>query len=120
MHSEWGYFDAGRTYMPWIHINDVCRVFMEAVNNEKMVGPYNAVSSNPCTAKELTHAIGKAIGKAYVALPAPVFVAKLMLGEMAAVILNSNRVVPTRLQEMSFTFEYDNMDNALTQIIHNT
>ena len=113
-----GYFGSGNNYMPWIHMNDICRVFIEAVTNDEMKGPYNAVSPNPCTAKALTHAIGKATKKGYLAVPAPAFVAKLMLGEMAAVILNINRVVPTRLLEMSFPFKYEDLGDALYNTLH--
>ncbi|MEZ4981728.1 MAG: NAD-dependent epimerase/dehydratase family protein [Saprospiraceae bacterium] len=61
--SYWGYFGNGKQWYSWIHLDDLCRMFIHALENQEMNGVYNAVSPNPERNKPFTEAIGDAIGK---------------------------------------------------------
>jgi len=106
----YNYFGSGSQYYSWIHIDDLCRMFLKNISEDYMSGIYNAVAPKPLTNKEFTIEIKEALG-GIAALPIPKFGLRLLLGEMADVVLNSNRVYPNRLEENNF--HYDNSDLGL-------
>lgn len=110
------YLGDGQQYMPWIHIHDLARVFLLALEDPQLTDIYNAVSPNPAQNREFAQALGKALGRNGLGIPAPRFALRLLLGEMAAVVLNSNRVVPKRLQALGFEFLYPELLPALQQL----
>lgn len=110
------YLGDGSQYYSWIHIDDVCRIFLHAIENEKMAGVYNAVGNNPLTNKELVQAIQKAKGTHALTMPAPAFALKLALGEMSEVILGSQRCMNEKLLKAEFEFKYSNLQDALKSI----
>ncbi len=110
------YLGSGSQYYSWIHIDDMCRIFLHAIENEKMNGVYNAVGNNPVTNKELVHSIQQAKGSHSLAIPAPAFALKIMLGEMSEVILGSQRCVNEKLLKAGFEFRFTNLQNALSAL----
>jgi len=73
---------SGEQLVSWIHIDDVCRIFMKAMEDGTMTGAYNAVTPTPTTNKGMTVAIAKALDKPLWAPNVPGFILKLVLGEM--------------------------------------
>lgn len=104
---------SGKQYMPWIHIDDLCRVYLEAVVNEEMNGPFNAAvndnSTNAVFSKMLARLFGYSIWLPHV----PAFVLKLAMGEMSKIVLNGRRVSPEKLEKLGFQFKYKNLEEAL-------
>jgi len=108
---------SGEQYMSWIHIDDLCRIFVEAVENEKLEGIYNGVGPNPVTNKELTKQIAKSMGKPLFLPNVPPFVMKLMLGEMASMVLGGSRVSSEKIEKKGFKFAYSTMEEAVNDLL---
>ena len=112
----YNYFGNGKQYYSWIHIDDLCNIFIDQIKKNYPSGIYNAVAPKPLTNKQFTIEIKDALN-GNLALPAPVFGLRLLLGEMANVVLNSNRVYPKRLEEESFGFEYSDLGIAVKDLL---
>lgn len=110
------YFGDGKAWWPWIHRDDVCGAFLWALEQKKATGVYNLVSPNPVQGKALVTETAKTMKKKVLLASAPSFVLKLMLGEMSAVILNSNRVSADKLLKSGFAFQYPELEPALRHI----
>ena len=79
-------------------------------------GAYNLVSPNPVRGKALVLETARAMQKWAIFMPAPAFALRLVLGEMSAVILNSNRVSAEKLREAGFELKWTGLDEALREI----
>lgn len=106
----------GDQYMSWIHIGDLCRMFMEAVENNEMEGPYNAVAPKPETNKSLTKQAAKAFKKTFIPFPVPSIVLKIMLGEMAVIVLGGSRISSAKIQRAGFKFRFPKLEQALDDL----
>jgi uncharacterized protein len=104
---------SGKQYMSWIHIDDLCRLYVEAIENHHLKGIYNAVAPNPVTNEEFTKTLAKVMHKPLVLPKVPAFGLKMMLGELSKMILTGQRVSNHRVLETGFTFEYAELDKAL-------
>lgn len=113
-----GYFGDGQQWYSWIHIDDLCRMFIDALEDEKYQGVFNAVSPQPETNKDLTKKLRSAYQANALLLPGPSFVFQMAMGEMAEVILNSTRVKADKIQQLGFQFEYPELELALLDLIH--
>lgn len=113
------YFGDGQQIYSWVHIDDICRMFIYAIENDNLTGIYNGVSPNPVSNKKMAIDIGKALNKPTLPLPAPAFGLKLALGEMAAVVLSSNNVSAQKMISVGFEFKYPELIPALKDIISN-
>lgn len=111
------YFGDGSAYYPWIHIEDMCRMFVYALEEEKISGIYNGVSPNPVTNKEFIQTIPKAMGISAIILPTPEFVIRLAMGEMATVVLDSNRVSAQKILDAGFEFRHTVLVDALKDVL---
>ncbi|MDI9548163.1 MAG: TIGR01777 family oxidoreductase [Chloroflexota bacterium] len=106
----------GSQYWPWIHINDEVRAIRFLMENETASGPFNLTAPNPLTNKEFASVVGQAMGRPSL-MPAPAFALKLALGEMSTVLLDGQRAVPSRLQELGFEFDFATLDAALKDLL---
>jgi hypothetical protein len=111
-----GPLGGGRQYLPWIHIRDLARVFLFILDQGEVQGPVNAAVPDPPRQGEFARALGSALGKPSF-LPLPGFVLKLGLGEMAGMLLASQRVVPNALKAAGFRFEFAELEKALADLI---
>jgi uncharacterized protein (TIGR01777 family) len=110
------YFSDGAAWYSWIHTDDVCRLFIWAMENPEVTGVFNAVAPHPARNKELVKAIAKARRRPALIVPAPGFALRLVLGEMAAVVLNSNRIDSGKAVRAGFHFQFPELESALAQI----
>lgn len=111
------YFGAGNQWYSWIHIDDVCRMFIHAIENQGMEGIFNAVSPAPATNKELAAALMRAMNRPQILLSAPAFALELAMGEMASVVLNSTRVDASKISAAGFSFQYPELEAALLDLL---
>ena len=111
------YFADGKAWYSWIHRDDVCRLFLWAMDNVDANGVFNAVAPGPVRNKQLVQSTAKALGKAAIIAPAPAFALRIMLGEMSAVVLNSNRVSAQKALQAGFRFEHPDLDEALANVL---
>lgn len=110
-------FGDGRAWWSWIHIDDLCRMIIWAIENPQAQGVYNAVAPAPERNKALIAAVGRAMGRTLLPLPAPSLALRLLLGEMSAVVLNSNRVSAQKVINVGFEFEYPELEGALRALL---
>lgn len=107
----------GRQIISWVHIDDVVRAILHAIEIEKMEGVYNLVAPKPVSNKELILTMARLIkGKSFFALPVPSFVLKIVLGEMSVEVLKSTRASSQKLQNTGFIFQYADINAAVTQL----
>jgi uncharacterized protein (TIGR01777 family) len=111
-----GHLGSGRQWMSWIHLDDLTSLFEFALTDARLRGPVNATAPQPVTNAEFTHALGAALHRPAV-LPVPAFALKLKFGEMASVLLDSQRVVPETAQAAGFQFRYPEIGPALAAIV---
>jgi len=102
----------GTQWMPWIHVDDVVGLLRFAAGCDGLRGPVNAAAPSIVTNGEFTRALGRALHRPTL-LRAPRFALQFGLGEVAAVVLASQRVVPKRALEAGFAFEHPELDEAL-------
>ena len=107
----------GKQVVSWIHIDDLCSMYIVAIENEQLSGVYNAVAPQPVTNKTLTIELAKTMkGKLYIPLHVPSFILKLMLGDRSMEVLKSTTVSCAKIQQTGFTFLYPTIENALKQL----
>ena len=111
-----GRFGSGQQYWSWIHLDDWIRLVRWAIDEPDVNGPLNVTAPAPATNGELANALGRALHRPAFA-PAPAFVLRLLLGEMAdALILSGQRVLPAKATRGGFQFRYPDLDSALQQL----
>ena len=106
----------GRAWMPWVHLDDVTSLILFMLQESTVRGAFNAVSPHPVTNAQFTQALGEALHRPAF-LPIPGFALKLLYGEMASMILASQRVLPEATLRAGFTFDYPDVFAALRQIL---
>jgi uncharacterized protein len=111
-----GPIGSGRQWFSWIHIKDLAEAFAFLLKHPEISGPINVCSPNPVRNKDLAKAIGKVLHRPSF-IPAPGFMVKLVLGEFGSVILEGQRVIPRRLLENGFVFQYPDIEKALHGIL---
>ncbi|PJJ55029.1 TIGR01777 family oxidoreductase [Hymenobacter chitinivorans] len=104
---------SGKQYMSWIHLDDVCRLFIQALEEPQWQGVYNGVAPNPVTNKAFTEALAEVMHRPLVLPKVPAFGLKLVLGEMSEIILASQRVSAEKVLGTGFRFEYPDLKPAL-------
>ena len=107
----------GTQIMSWIHIDDLCGIFLKAIDDPQMVGVYNAVTPNPVTNRQMTKAIGKVLGRPIVIPAVASFVLKLFLGEMAEMVLEGSRVSSKRISDAGYAFRFAALEDALRDLL---
>lgn len=107
---------SGKQWLPWIHIDDICRMYLHAIQNENVKGPYNAIAPQHINNKEMTKAIAKAVRMPLILPNIPSWLLKLFLGEMAVLVLEGSRASADKIIQSGFEFEYPEIHKALIQI----
>jgi len=107
---------SGKQWQSWIHVADLASLFLYCVEQE-LTGIYNAVASTPVTNKEMTKRIAAELNKPFVLPNVPAFMMKLMLGEMSAIILESQYLKNEKIKSRGFEFTYDTIEAALIECL---
>ena len=104
----------GKQVISWIHIDDLCRMYLMALENESIKGVYNAVAPKPVTNRELTLKLAERIKKRFfVPLYIPSFLLKLVIGELSVEVLKSTTVSCERIRMSGFSFIYPSIESAI-------
>ncbi|XP_065204247.1 epimerase family protein SDR39U1 [Planococcus citri] len=105
----------GKQFFPWIHVYDLCRMMLYAVKNEKVTGVLNGVAPEIITNNQFTKAFGKALWRPTIT-PLPAFAVKLIFGqERSVMMLEGQKVIPKRVQELGFDYIHPSIDSACTE-----
>ncbi len=111
----------GKQTVSWIHIDDLCRIFMAAIENEHMQGSYNAVAPLPVSNKILTLTLAKLMnGKFFIRVHVPAFILKIMMGQRSIEVLKSATVSCKKILDTGFTFNFNSIEPALESLVKTT
>ncbi len=110
-----GPIGSGRQYMPWVHRLDWIEMVRWIVDTRTVSGPLNVTAPHPVTNAEFSRALGRAMHRPAL-LPAPAFALKIVLGEMAAAALASQRALPGVPLAHGYHFRYPEIDIAFRGI----
>lgn len=106
----------GRQYVSWIHLDDLARMFLAAIENDSWTGPVNATAPEPVTNRELSKALGRALKRPAV-LPVPAAALQLLYGEMAEIVTTGQRVLPAKALVLGYQFAHPKLDEALASAL---
>jgi len=102
--------------LSWIHIDDLCAMFIKAVEDEQMHGAYNAVC-DWVTNEAMTKSIASVLKKPMWLPPVPGFIMKLIIGEMAVIVVNGSKVSSEKIRKTGFIFQYPVLKEALSELL---
>ena len=109
---------SGDQVLSWIHIEDLCRIYLQAIDNAGMRGAYNAVAPNLLTNKAFTLQLAQQVkGKSFITMHVPEWTLKAMLGELSVEVLKSCSVNDTKLRQSGFKFIYPTAEAAIAQLV---
>jgi uncharacterized protein (TIGR01777 family) len=112
-----GVVGSGKQWMSWVSLDDVVGIINFALENENLRGAVNVASPNPVTNEEFTKTLGEVLYRPTI-LPLPEFAVNLVFGEMGdALLIDSTRVQPKRLQDVGYEFKFPNLKDALENAV---
>ncbi|MEL7161537.1 MAG: DUF1731 domain-containing protein, partial [Bacteroidota bacterium] len=110
------YFGDGQQYYSWIHVEDLVETYAHAIEHD-LTGIYNCTAPHPVRNKPFAAALGPAMGKSVLTVPAPAFALKLALGEMSHTVLDSCRCSADKLLATGFKFRHPELSGALKDLL---
>ena len=108
---------SGKQYMPWIHIDDLCGIYLKALVDTEMSGPYNAAVNDDTTNSIFSKALARIFGYSIWLPNVPEFVLKIALGELSKIVLTGRRVLSDKIEQTGFEFKYTNLEEALKDCV---
>lgn len=111
-----GWLGNGKQWFPWIHIKDIIEVYKLCIDIESMSGPINAVSPDTFRNKEFCKELGKVMHRPCI-FPVPGFALKIAMGEFAETLLNGQKVIPQKLENLNFPFRFKKLNSALEDLL---
>lgn len=106
----------GKQYMPWIHIDDLCELYIKAIEDEQFKGAFNAVSPEHISNLSFSKKISKIFNHPFLAIGAPSFILQIVFGEMSTIILNGSRISANKIKQAGFKFKFENLEKALKNL----
>ena len=106
----------GKQYMPWIHIDDLCELYIKAIEDQEFKGAFNAVSSEHISNLSFSKKVSKIFNHPFLALGAPSFILQIVFGEMSTIILNGSRISANKIKQAGFKFKFENLEKALKNL----
>ena len=108
---------SGKQIVSWLHIDDLCNMYVAGIENEHLSGSFNAVAPNPVSNKTLTLQLAKTLKKKfYVAVNVPSFVLKIMMGQSCIEVLKSVTVSCKKILDSGFEFKFKTIETALEDL----
>jgi NAD dependent epimerase/dehydratase family enzyme len=117
---QWGVgapLASGKQWISWIHIDDLCRLYIEAMENPQWHGIYNAVASTPVTNETFTRQVAEVLHRPLWLPNIPSVVLKTLFGEMSSLVIGGNYVINQRIKaETNFIFQFNDLKIALLNL----
>ena len=105
--------------MPWIHIDDLCNFYIQAIKDVNIKGAFNGVAPEHETNRTFSKKLAKAFKRPFVNLGAPAFALKVAFGEMSTILLNGSRVSSEKTAATGFQFQFPLLNDALKALAKN-
>jgi len=109
------YQGSGKQWLSWIHIDDIVKIYLLALENTKIEGIINAVSPDPVTNKSFIKSVSE-FKKTLFQIPVPAFVMKIVAGEFAWNLLTGQKVFPDKLVREGYNFKFPDLNSALSDL----
>ncbi len=107
---------SGKQWMPWVHIEDMVEIIIYAMQND-ITGPINCTAPQPVTNRDFAKTLGKVLKRPAIA-PMPAAIVKLLFGQMGdELMIQGQSVIPQKLQQQGFQFNYSDLRSALEQLL---
>lgn len=103
---------SGQQWMPWVHLEDEVGIIDYVLYHSECKGPYNACAPNPVRNQDFAKALGHHLNRPAI-LPVPGFMLKMILGDMAELLLGGQKLQPKRIVEAGYRFKYETLAGAL-------
>ena len=111
-----GPLGSGKQWLSWIHLDDLVRLILFAAETPALAGPVNATAPHPVTNEEFTRVLARLLGRpAWLRVPG--WLLRLVLGEMATLLLEGQRVLPVRALAAGFDFRFPELEPALRDLL---
>jgi len=111
-----GRIGSGDQWMSWVHQDDVLGVIHYLISHQVLNGVFNTTAPQPVTNKQFTHCLAGQLRRPAI-LPVPAWGLNKLLGEMSVLLLGGQRVLPVRIQQAGFEFQYKTLDKALKSVL---
>lgn len=108
---------SGMQWMPWVHIDDLVRIYMEALRNDRFVGAYYVNIGTDVTNAEFMRTAAQVLGRPFFLPNVPGPLLKVALGELSSVLLEGSRASNGKLLGTGFTFRYPTLEGALRDLL---
>lgn len=106
----------GKQYVPWIHVDDICGLYIKAIEDKQMHGVYNAVAPEHITNAMLAKMIARILHRPLIIPHVPGLLLKLLLGKMAVVVLEGSRVSNKKIDDAGYWFKFPTLNMALKDL----
>ncbi|MDZ7738197.1 MAG: TIGR01777 family oxidoreductase [Bacteroidales bacterium] len=110
-------FGNGKHYLPWIHIDDLCGIYLKVLQDKSIDGIYNAVSPQPVQYREFIRTLAKVKNNIVLMPPTPDLPWKILFGEKSSMLLEGSRVSADKIIKASYDFQYPGLKEALQDLI---
>ena len=107
---------SGKQYLPWIHIDDLCNIYLSAIENSNMEGAYNAVAPEHISNKEFSRKVARKFKRPFWLPNIPSIIIKIIFGEMSVMLLNGSMVSSEKLEKVGYKFSFPSIDTALQEL----
>jgi uncharacterized protein len=108
---------SGEQYMNWIHIDDLCAIYIRLIEDETLRGAYNAVTPTPVTNREFTQALARVLKKPLWLPAVPEFALKLIVGELSYILLKGGRASADKIERTGFKFSFPDLEGAMRALL---
>jgi len=106
---------SGKQYIPWIHIDDLCNLYIAAVE-DNLIGIFNAVAPEHHTSISFSKALAKNFKRPYLAIGVPPFILKVLFGKMAVILLKGSRISTKKIEKNKYSFRFPKLHEALRNL----
>lgn len=106
---------SGQQYIPWIHIEDLCDMYIKAVEDSTFIGIFNAATDDHQTNTSFTKTLGKVLKKPVTPFNVPAFILKIIVGELSVIVLQGSRASAKKIKD-HFSFKFNTLEKALKEI----
>ena len=108
----------GKQAMPWIHLDDICNLYLKAIEDNEMSGAYNGVAPEQLTNQEFSKTVAKILNKPFWFPNVPGFALKLLMGEQAIIALEGSPISSKKTENTGFKFQYRTLQEALKNLLN--
>ena len=107
----------GKQYVPWIHISDLCEIFIKAIEDSNITGAFNAAAPEHITNRDLMRSLAGVCRKPFWLPSVPSILMKIIFGEMSGILLEGSRVSCNKITSSGFNFRFPDLQNALADLL---